>query len=226
MVEVQAPYRSIPRDRRGPEATRNLVARFTLHRDDPLVSDGKRAELHIKKLGEIGDGRDYWYGFRTYLPADWENDHQYEVVAQWKGRRDDEAEAAEDSKSPALALRVRGKQWYITNRWDPRLITPKNSAPRATLWRNDLDIGVWTTWIVHARWSYKEDGVLEIWKDGKKVVEKRGPNTYNDGQGMYFKIGIYKPPWSDEVWFPSKVRKRVVYHDDVWIGVGASGKKR
>lgn len=180
-----------------------------------MVADGKRAELHIKNVGEIGTGRIYWYGFRTCLPASWENDHQYEVVAQWKGRRDPD----EDSKSPALALRVRSKEWYITNRWDPRPITPANRAPRKTLWHGELDIARWTTWVVRVRWSYAADGLLEIWKDGRRILEKRGPNTYNDRRGMYFKIGIYKPPWSEGTWFPSRVGTRVVYHDDVWIGV-------
>ncbi len=198
-----------------PLAPANHVARFRLNRDDPLVSDGKRCELQIDGIGEIGSGRDYWYGFRTYLPVDWEFDQEYEVLAQWKGKRD---KPQEQSKSPALALRTRRKEWYITNRWDARLITPENHSPNETLWRGDLDVGVWVEWVVHARWSFAADGYLEIWKDGRQIVERRGPNTYNDRRGMYFKIGIYKAPWG-HLDRPSLVDRRIVYHDDVWIGV-------
>jgi hypothetical protein len=195
----------------------NRVARFVLRRDDPIVSDGKRSELQIDDVGEIGTGCDYWYGFRMYLPADWEFDHEYEVLAQWKGKRD--RDLGEQSKSPALALRSRGNVWYITNRWDDRAVTPANHSPNETLWQEDREAGVWTEWVVHARWSFRADGLLEIWKDGRQIVEKQGPNTYNDRRGMYFKIWVYKSPWGKPDRH-SLVDRRVVYHDDVWIGVG------
>ncbi len=195
----------------------NRVARFVLHRNDPMVSDGKRAELQIDGIGEIGTGRDYWYGFRTYLPDDWQFDIEYEVLAQWKGKRD--KSLGEQSKSPALALRTRKKVLYITNRWDDRIVTPENHSPNETIWQGSRDVGVWAKWVVHARWSFRDDGLLEIWKDGRQIVEKHGPNTYNDRRGMYFKVGIYKAPWGHPD-RPSHVDRRVVYHDDVWIGVG------
>ena len=198
-----------------PLAPENHVARFRLHRGDPIVSDGKRAELQIDGIGEIGTGRDFWYGFRTYLPVDWKYDHEYEVLAQWKGKRD---KPQEQSKSPALALRVRKEHWYITNRWDERPITPNNRSPHETLWRGHLTAGAWTEWVVHARWSFREDGFLQVWKDGRQIIEKRGANTYNDRRRMYFKIGIYKAPWGDPD-RQSLVDRRIVYHDDVWIGV-------
>jgi len=36
---------------------------------------------------------------------------------------------------------------------------------------------------------------------------------------MYSKVGIYKAPWGHPD-RSSRVDRRVVYHDDVWIGVG------
>lgn len=190
-------------------------ARFRLRRDDPLVADGHRSELQLDDVGLAGEGLDRWYGFRTRLPADWTPDHEYEVVAQWKGR-DDKPE--EESKSPCLALRVRALEWYLTNRWDARLVTPGNRSPNAELWSGPLDLGRWVEWTFHARWSHGDDGLLRIWKDGLQIVEKRGPNTFNDPRGMYFKIGIYKPPWDNRP-ASSQVDERSVDHDDVWHGV-------
>lgn len=200
----------------SPVRSGRFAAQFTLHRDDPIVSDGKRAELQIDDVGKIGSGLDVWYGFSTWLPGGWEHDEQYEVLAQWKGKRD--KDLGEASKSPALALRLRRDHWYITNRWDPRPVTPDNSAPEETLWRAPYEVATWTDWVVHARWSYGADGLLEIWKDGVRVVEKHGPNTYNDRRGMYFKIGIYKPRWMKPVRYPSTVERRVVVHDEIRIG--------
>jgi hypothetical protein len=193
----------------------NRFARFRLRRDDPIVSDGHRSELQLDGIGLAGEAVERWYGLRVRLPADWELDREYEVVAQWKGKDDKPEEA---SKSPCLALRIRERVWYLTNRWDERRITPDNESPNEVLWSAALELGRWTEWTVQARWSFGEDGVLRIWKDGVQIVEKRGPNTFNDPGGMYFKIGIYKPPW-DERPERSQVDERTVEHDDVWIGV-------
>ena len=51
-------------------------------------------------------------------------------------------------------------------------------------------------YLVHVKWSNQNDGILEIWKDGEKVVDQKGPNTFNDAKGPYFRMGIYKG-WKD-----------------------------
>jgi hypothetical protein len=48
------------------------------------------------------------------------------------------------------------------------------------------------------RWSYGEDGIVEIWKDGEQVAKRIGPNAYNDLLGPFFKLGIYIPQWNTE----------------------------
>ena len=69
----------------------------------------------------------------------------------------------------------------------------------------------------HVKWSHKSDGLLEVWKDGKLVVRKTGPNTYNDKRGPFLKMGIYKPQWKSKPEL-SKVTKRVIYFDEVRVG--------
>ena len=70
--------------------------------------------------------------------------------------------------------------------------------------------------MVHVLWSYGEDGVLQIWKDGELLVDRDGPNAFNDAEGPYFKMGIYKG-WSnpDTV---GDVDSRLLYHDELRIG--------
>jgi len=45
-------------------------------------------------------------------------------------------------------------------------------------------------WVFHIKWSHKPDGLLEVWKDGKLVVRKTGPNTYNDERVPFLKWGL------------------------------------
>ncbi|MDO6391757.1 malectin domain-containing carbohydrate-binding protein [Pontibacter sp. BT731] len=69
----------------------------------------------------------------------------------------------------------------------------------------------WLDFVYHINFSYKSDGVLEVWKNGVKVVDHRGPNSYNDQTVPYFKYGIYKRNWEN-------ISKRVIYVDDVRVG--------
>lgn len=78
------------------------------------------------------------------------------------------------------------------------------------------EAGTWTNWKFHVKWSYQSDGLVEIWKDGQLVVSKTGPNTYNDRQGPYFKIGIYKPDWKYKPQ-KSNTTQRVIYFDEVRV---------
>ena len=47
-----------------------------------------------------------------------------------------------------------------------------------------------------------------------QVLNKTGPNCYNDKIMPYFKMGIYKSNWRDDV---GDVVERTVYHDEVRI---------
>jgi len=60
----------------------------------------------------------------------------------------------------------------------------------------NIEKGKWTG--ISYKWSHKPDGLLEVWKDGKLVVRKTGPNTYNDEKGPFLKMGIYKPHWKSK----------------------------
>ncbi len=58
------------------------------------------------------------------------------------------------------------------------------------------ETGVWTDWVMHVKWSYDQDGIAEVWKDGRKVIDQSGPNAFNDARGPFFKMGLYKG-WGD-----------------------------
>jgi Ca2+-binding RTX toxin-like protein len=61
------------------------------------------------------------------------------------------------------------------------------------------------------QWSYKSDGLLQVWRDGQKVLDRAGPNTYNDLQGNYFKFGIY----NHSIESPTD---KTLYFDEVRLG--------
>ena len=137
-------------------------------------------------------GLDRWYGFSVFLPEDWHANPQNEVVAQWHASADWYlGEAA--GRGPPLALRIVDRRWYITFGWEHQFFTDGKRRANQLLWTAPYEVGVWTDWVFHVRWSYGTEGLTEVWSNGEKLVRYEGPNCYNDLRGVYLKVGIYHP---------------------------------
>ena len=196
------------------------AVRFRVRKDQPDVAGSKRAELVRDSVPPTAER---WYGFSIYLPDDYRIDPTEEIVTQWHAVPD--FDEGESWRSPPLALLTENGRWKVNWRWDARKVTPKDNPPASEF--HDLgpyDRGRWTDWVVHVRWSWGDEGVLEIWKDGQRVFEHRGPNAYNDDRGPYLKIGIYKWLYKQA---PDKATttERVLFMDEVRVGGPDAGYK-
>jgi hypothetical protein len=74
--------------------------------------------------------------------------------------------------------------------------------------------------VIHLRLTYAATGVIEVWKDGEKVVTVTGQTYYNDESGPYFKAGIYKWGWTGD--YPTTTTRRTLYIDQVRMADGSS----
>lgn len=189
--------------------------KFVLRKSDPAVANGKRAEVAMKP--ELNAKTERWVGFSVFLPATFTPDPAPEIIQQWHDMPD-----LSDGgvwRSPPFALYTQNGHWFLAI---------KSSAKRLTsnkdLSSKDYDLGPcvnsqWINWVFHVRFSWEDDGLIEVWQNGNLVQTINGPNTYNDKVGNYFKLGIYK--W---VWMPEKDKgistttEREVFYDDVRIG--------
>jgi len=194
--------------------TGRYAMKSTLDRHRDRVSyrtevSGPRAEV----------GKEYWYGFSILLPEDYVSDRVWEIVAQWHGVPDQDT--GETWRNPVMALFTTGGRWSWVSRWDAKRNTFE-SGKRKYGGTKTYDLGPyerdrWTDWVVHVKWSYQPDGILQIWKDGQKVIDQAGPNAFNDAKGPYFKMGLYKG-WRDPKTPGDAVSKRVLYHDEFRMG--------
>jgi hypothetical protein len=161
-------------------------------------------------------GKDTWYGFSIYLPGPYERDELGETLAQWHSTLD----PGEGNLNPPLSLLVKDGQWVLFSRWNPYQPTVKGKTQQASFQFGQRETNKWTDWVFRVRWSYRSDGQLQVWKNGQMVLNRNGPNAYNDKVMPYFKVGIYKSPWRTKV---GDVKERTVYHDEVRIaGPGSS----
>lgn len=190
--------------------------RVEVNADEENQGGGRwRAELTHEGAGHDPGTHDQerWFGLSTYLPEDYP-DGLADIVFQIHERPGD----CEEYRSPPLYLRVGDGQMTWKTRWDSKRCSDGNE-PEGTANVSSAPIvrGRWVDWVVHVRWSYESDGLVEVWQDGRQVARREGPNTYNDEREQYLKVGSYWLSGQDDV------DQRVSFVDEVRMaGPGAT----
>ncbi|EOP68905.1 polysaccharide lyase [Bacillus cereus] len=157
-----------------------------------------------------------WYAARIYIPQDWVFDTECgnDIVMQWHAVLGSEKV---ERSFPELAIAVQGDKWDIRRAFGPITNIKRDSKTLDEL----VQKGVWSSWVIHVKWSSGNDGLLQIWKDGKVVWEVQGPNAYaTRPRTPYFKTGIYHPQWKPKHGEskPGLVKERKIFIADVKIG--------
>lgn len=179
------------------------AARFELRNSDPENNNGTRAEISFPRPANTTNP-ERWYGFAVYFPRnDFDVDSSDEVICQWhQGGK----------ATPSLCIRTKDDR--IKLRIKPQIDKKK--------W---IDLGaieknVWQYYVIHVKHSSRADGLVEIWRDGLRVVNYTGANMYDLSSGIFhtpnWKLGIYKSDWNNSAM--TKANKRVLYFDAIKIG--------
>jgi hypothetical protein len=181
------------------------------------VSDYSRTELTANRNDNgshhtfFYPGKEYWIGFSVYMPKSWKPDYKAEeLLFQLHGNEGD--------RSPSLGLYVNGDDWYWYIRWGAELNAPEIDGEK-NLWQSNYEKGEWVDFVIHAKWSYSDDGYgfLEIWKNGTSLFVHKGPNCYNDDLKIRGpQTGIYKWNWANGRGF--EIGEREVYLDEYKVG--------
>lgn len=167
-------------------------------------------------------GSERWYAISICVPTTWWYDNSKVEIMQWHGSEDSGEKGI--GRNPALSLMVLGSNLIIRQVWSAKRIQTSNEN-RTDLWKKPLEKGKWMRFVFHMKWSYKRDGFLEVWKDGKKIINQVDqPNCYNDALGPYFKFGIYWPTASGKNSY-DRTDRRTVYYDSLRIGDGRNALK-
>lgn len=182
-----------------------------------------RTEVSLNGRVKFVQGEDNWYGFSVYLPSNYVADPVWEIVAQWHNIPDENLGESNTNLNPPLGLHTEKGKWTLLSIWDSRPVTNKANYEG----KQNYDLGAyetnkWTDWVFHIKWVPDSTGILQVWKDGKLVIDKRGPIGFNDAEVPYFKFGLYKG-WRDRQNPAGVVSERVLYHDEIRVA-GAGGR--
>jgi len=177
--------------------------RFELRDTDPENNNGTRAEV----VFPVATNLNRWYSFAVYFPsADFKYDAGDELIGQWK--------QGESGTSSAISLRIKEDRFRLT-------VIPYYMATSEKIDLGTVTKDKWLTFAIHVKHSTSSDGLIELWLDGKKIVNRTGSNMYKlDSQdGMTnpkWKLGIYKSAWNGTQ--TTSTSKRVLFYDDIRLG--------
>ncbi len=169
-------------------------ARFELRDTDPEIKNGTRTEISFPETVNLNR----WYSYAMYAPAaQFKYDTDDDVITQWHQG---------GGKTPALCLRVKADKLYI------RILGT---------W---FDLGVfdkdkWHAYVMHIKHASGSDGLIEIWRDGVKIMNRTGANMYaitGEIHNPNVKMGVYKSDWNGTGTTQTNIR--VLYLDDIKIG--------
>jgi hypothetical protein len=160
-----------------------------------------RSGLRSEVLFPTQAHNERWYSYAIFFPSEgWNYDKDDEVVTQWH-----------NSGTPTLSLRVRNGNLRFRIGHVANLSTSKwffyelGSVPKDQ----------WIEFVYHIIHSEGRDGLVEIWKNGQKVVNHRGPNKYKDSSDPSWKIGIYKSSWAKN---RTLTDVRITFFDNIRMG--------
>ena len=166
----------------------------------------------------VRQGEDWWYAFSIFIPGNHIADSvTHDVVAQWHANKD---KGEGNLGGPPVGLRINNTNWELDVNWTSKPITTKKNIIGQRYKLGPIEPGVWTNWVFHFKWSYNNDGVLEVWKNGSKVVNRNGPNNYNDKTGPFLKVGLYKTAWRSDAKGDINIKSRTFYHDGFVVARG------
>jgi hypothetical protein len=190
----------------------------------------KSVRIEVKLSNAVGDkgirsefsflpesNPERWYGLSIFAPSNYLPDTDPESVVQWHNMPD--FNLGETWISPSLSVWVQNGHWSLHTLWDTARVTKQGR------WMGKLitDLGsvklnAWTDWVFHIKFSYKSDGLVEVYRNGVKVFSRRGPNNFNDEKLPYWKVGIYKWVYKDHEPTLHKFTQRVLFYSQIRKG--------
>ncbi len=180
-----------------------------------ITPSEERAEV---RAGRDAVGSERWYGWSLYLPPDYQEVRgKSDILFQW--HRGGGAPRWAMGHPMCFMINERGNfQLIWTYQTDPKDPTSRVNQSKDLGISYVGDRGHWVHWALHARWSVAGDGYLGLYRNGRQLWERKGPNWLSWGPGPMVKCGIYtgNPGWRGN-------NPTIVYHDNIIVGDENSG---
>ena len=179
---------------------------------------GRRMEFELVNRDEKDSpriGEHCWAAVSILVPESATNHSG--MVLQWHGGVPNAGQGKEYAQGPEACLRLDNGQFiYRTNYKQAKEAEPGNRV--ATLVEK-AEPGQWYDFVFHHYFSLKEDGLTEVWVQGKKVYAQQGSNAFYYRSNFAFKFGSYGSGTGGTIYFDeAKVVTGTGSYEQVSIG--------
>ena len=202
-------------------SARNCL-KMTIANADAPTYGGIRAEIipYINRAAtvKIETPRDVWIAFEVMIPrslAAWQDTATNPMVFF---QLHDWPDAGDVVRSPTLhAYLDQGtpRRVVVSNTYDAANPSTSTSYTEETVASFATPFGQWTSFVVHINQQHDSTGRLEVWMNGRKIVDKTGLTAANDAVLGHIKGGAYD---YDHV---GTLGTRTIYHSGFVVGDSA-----
>jgi hypothetical protein len=164
---------------------------FQLHPNDPDTSGSKRSEISFGK--NIEPNKVYWVALRTYVP-DWGTLASNDVSIFGT-----QLHSGDNSRglSPTFSLVANsdGRSFQVYTLYSTSSSPSQGNTTTIKYAKTPIPFGKWTDFVIKFKENTSGAGFLQVWMDGKQIVDHKGNLGFNTpGYNDYMKFGYYN--WS------------------------------
>jgi hypothetical protein len=165
----------------------NFAARLEIGPGD------RRSELVIEGAKEVANGKDTWFGFSNRIDESWKFGKRRDIVFNVHKRR----EAGDAHGGQPLSLSIKNGKWVLRVLGDANRNSTLKSTKFARFDLGPVEKGRWNDWVFRYKPSFNDDGEVEVWKDGQKVLTHKAltlSTTADQGLQSLAFIGLDAAP--------------------------------
>lgn len=179
-------------------------SRHELHNGDRWVNDVNNFPNDARERCELRGNTflpmevDVWMSGSVRVTASTWKPNEYNIITQFI----QDPPSGEAGGQNSLNFSIENGILQIYTRGDTAAVTtvrPAAVTRYTTDWTPHL--GQWVSLVVRARFSKASaNGELDVWLDGSKVIGATGiVMGFNNPQGPYSKLGVYRSGWTDPI---------------------------
>ena len=164
------------------------------------TQQGRRMEIELVNRDENDSpriGQHCWAALSILVPE--AGMKHSGMVIQWHGGAPNAGNGKEYAQGPEACLRLDNGQFiYRSNYKRSKAATPGN---RETKILEKATPGQWYDFVFHHYFSLGDDGLTEIWLQGKRICSDKGPNAFYYRSKFAFKFGSYGSTTGGTIFF-------------------------
>ena len=163
------------------------AARYEVRPGDDDVAgsgNGERTEALVLRGTRGREGDEQWWAWSTMFASDFSaSNSDWNIFTQFHNS---------GTSGGRVEFYVNGNTLGFTSHGGDL------GNPTARNWKiGDKTNGKWYDFVFHVKWSTSNDGFVEVWLDGNKVVPLTNTPTLYVGQDVYLKQGYYREAQSN-----------------------------